>query len=125
MAIASVVCLLAAVTRLVSAHYDLIYPTWRGDSFQEPASQYTFPCAGINTTNNRTTWPVTGGSLVLDLHHPWTYFWINLGFGDVVASFNISLTPNLPYNETGNGTLCLPEVPIPAEAGVKEGYVQQ
>jgi hypothetical protein len=40
----SVVALLLATARLVSAHFELVYPYWRGDSFLPPASQYSFPC---------------------------------------------------------------------------------
>lgn len=29
---------------LVSAHFELVYPYWRGNSFLPPASQYLFPC---------------------------------------------------------------------------------
>jgi hypothetical protein len=73
--------------------------------------------AGINqsiSANNRTLWPLAGGSLELDLHHPWTYIFVNLGLGsNVSTNFNITLF-SLPLNETGNGTLCIPQVSIPA-----------
>ncbi|GAB1743689.1 hypothetical protein NU219Hw_g613t1 [Hortaea werneckii] len=116
-------CCSTLLAQLALAHFDITYPGTRGDSFLPPASQWLYPCAGINTTTNRTMWPTTGGSLVLDLHHPFTYIWLNLGLGEEVASFNVSLTPNLPYNETGNGTLCLPRVALPEEANVTEGAV--
>lgn len=38
---------LLAITALAgsaAAHYKLLEPTWRGDSFEEPASQWIFPC---------------------------------------------------------------------------------
>ncbi|RMY79218.1 hypothetical protein D0863_00171 [Hortaea werneckii] len=116
-------CCSFLLAQLAKAHFDITYPATRGDSFLPPASQWLYPCAGINATTNRTMWPTTGGSLVLDLHHPFTYIWVNLGLGEEVASFNVSLTPNLPYNETGNGTLCLPHVALPEEANVTEGAV--
>ncbi|KAI7081713.1 hypothetical protein KC340_g11213 [Hortaea werneckii] len=116
-------CCSILLAQLTRAHFDITYPGTRGDSFWPPASQWLYPCAGINATTNRTMWPTTGGSLVLDLHHPFTYIWVNLGLGEEVASFNVSLTPNLPYNETGNGTLCLPHVALPEEANVTEGAV--
>ncbi|KAI6798136.1 hypothetical protein KC363_g716 [Hortaea werneckii] len=117
------ICSSILLAQLAKAHFDITYPATRGDSFLPPASQWLYPCAGINATTNRTMWPTTGGSLVLDLHHPFTYIWVNLGLGEEVASFNVSLTPNLPYNETGNGTLCLPHVALPEEANVTEGAV--
>lgn len=81
-----------------------------------------FPGANVNQTaeTNRTLWPLTGGSVTLDLHHPWTYVFINLGLGTDYPSPSISLTPEF-LNTTGNGTLCLPVVPIPASANVTDG----
>jgi hypothetical protein len=35
---------LAALAGGAAAHYKLLEPTWRGDSFEEPASQWIFPC---------------------------------------------------------------------------------
>ena len=71
--------------------------------------------ANVNHTaaTNRTLWPLDGGSVALDLHHPWTYVFINLGIGTDNPSFNISLTPDL-LNVTGNGTYCLPKVTLPS-----------
>ncbi|KAI9767490.1 MAG: hypothetical protein M1839_004501 [Geoglossum umbratile] len=40
--------------------------------------------------------------------------------GNNVSSFNISLT-ELPLNETGNGTLCLPTVKLPTKLNVQDG----
>lgn len=65
-------------------------------------------------------WPLTGGSLNLDLHHPWTYFVVNLGLGTDYPIFNISLTTQL-LNETGNGTLCLPQMVLPASVAPVDG----
>lgn len=69
---------------------------------------------------NRTDWPVQGGSLALDLHHPWTYVFVNLGLGDNVTNFNYTLTPSF-WNETGNGTLCVPQLPLPAGVTPADG----
>jgi hypothetical protein len=79
----------------------------------------------VNSTANRTLWPLSGGPLALSLHHKWTYYTINLGLGDgvgdaSVTSFNISLTPDL-HNATGNGTLCIDRVPLPANLPITEG----
>ncbi|OAP65176.1 hypothetical protein AYL99_01148 [Fonsecaea erecta] len=118
-----IVALLAAA-KMASAHFELQYPIWRGDSFLPPASQYIFPCANVNTTAesdaNRTMWPLDGGSLVIDFHHPWTYVAFNLGFGSDIATFNISLNPML-LNETGNGTICIPKWTLPADLGIVDG----
>ena len=63
-------------------------------------------------TGNRTDWPLSGGSLTLDLHHTWTYLFINLGLGENVTNFNISLTGGNLWNSTGSGTLCIPKLPV-------------
>lgn len=93
-----------------SAHFQVLHPWWRGDSFKAPASQWNFPCAGVNETQdpaNRTQWSSTGGSVKLDVHHAWALTYVNLGLGTNVSSFNISLVNN--FNQTGNGTFCLKE----------------
>jgi len=69
---------------------------------------------------NRTEWPLTGGSVVLDLHHPWTYVFINLGLGANVSNFNYTLTPQF-WNATGNGTLCVPGLKLPSGLTVQDG----
>lgn len=85
-------------------------------------TKLTTPGANVNQTTltNRTLWPMTGGSLTLDLHHPWTYLFVNLGLGTDYPIFNISLTQQ-PLNETGNGTLCLPHLILPASVAVVDG----
>ncbi|KAF3918532.1 hypothetical protein ABW21_db0207920 [Orbilia brochopaga] len=104
----------AALAHAVTAHFQIDYPEWRNDSFEDPYSQVLAPCAGINATGryNRTEWPLDGGSLVLELHHPWTYVFVNLGLGTEVTTFNYSLTPQF-LNVTGNGTFCLPKIQLP------------
>ncbi len=37
-----------------------------------------------------------------------------------MTNFNYTLTPNF-WNETGNGTLCIPSVPLPSSLNVTEG----
>ena len=63
---------------------------------------------------------MTGGSIKLDLHHKWTYVFINLGLGENVANFNYSLT-NPFWNSTGNGTLCIPKLTLPTNLPVQDG----
>ncbi|EXJ62238.1 hypothetical protein A1O7_02671 [Cladophialophora yegresii CBS 114405] len=112
------------IAQLVSGHFELTYPNWRGDSFLPPASQYMFPCANVNTTdasnNNRTLWPLDGGSLKIEFHHSWTYVAFNLGLGSNTNTFNISLNPML-LNETGNGTMCFPKWRLPADLNIEDG----
>jgi hypothetical protein len=92
---------------LASAHFRLNIPTWRGDSFTAPASQWQYPCAGINATtdsSNRTSWPLDGGSVVFNGSHPWSMTYVNLALGSVGASFNITLVEG--FNQTGPGVFC-------------------
>jgi len=49
---------LLAITALAgsaAAHYKLLEPTWRGDSFEEPASQWIFPCTYLHFNCYSTT----------------------------------------------------------------------
>jgi hypothetical protein len=71
-------------------------------------------------TGNRTDWPISGGSVSLDLHHAWTYVFVNVGLGTNVSNFNITLTPTF-VNVTGNGTYCMPVLPLPSTAAVTDG----
>ncbi|KAJ8114507.1 hypothetical protein ONZ43_g4887 [Nemania bipapillata] len=111
---ATVFSLFAAIGQ-VSAHFKVEHPPWRGDSLAENTtySQWDYPCAGVPYgVGNTTEWPIEGGPVVLDLHHPWTYLYINLGLGANSSNFNISLTPEL-LNVTGSGTFCIPTLPVP------------
>jgi len=108
---------------LTAAHYKLAYPEWRGDTLANTNvtkwSQNLYPCAGVprNATGvNRTDWPLDGGSLVLELHHDWTYIFVNLVFGvPERETYNISLTPEF-LNSTGSGVLCIEKLALPSNA---------
>lgn len=94
------------------------------------------PCPAILThpkgagvpygTGNVTDWPLDGGSLELDLHHDWTYVFINLGIeaDGNVTTHNITLTPQF-WNATGSGVLCVEKLNLttPAKEGQK-GSIQ-
>lgn len=140
----------AAVAPLASAHFGLEYPAWRADTLQSDTnySQWQYPCtpflpfplphfqfpppdetnfllpgAGVPTdAGNRTDWPLTGGSLKLDLHHPWEYVFVNLGLGSNVTNFNYTLTGPTFWNVTGAGVLC---VDLPLPEGLKPTDGQQ
>ncbi|PNY24348.1 Uncharacterized protein TCAP_05708 [Tolypocladium capitatum] len=106
-----------AAAQSVSAHFKLAFPAWRADTLAHEDtskySQWTYPCAGVPYgAGNVTDWPLDGGSLKLELHHPWTYVFVNLGVGGNSTNFNVSLTPEF-WNTTGSGTLCIDKVPLP------------
>ncbi|KAK3080200.1 hypothetical protein LTS18_002864 [Coniosporium uncinatum] len=114
----------ALLSSLASAHFTVNYPYWRGSSFDEGKSQWSWPCANVTqelSANNRTAWPLTGGSLNLKVSHPWAYTYVTLGLGNEVTSFNVSLLDH--FNQTGNGTFCIPQLGAAqlAELGVQEG----
>lgn len=76
----SSIILLSTLVSQAVAHFGLTYPAWRIDSLVETndsISQWTYPCANVVTGQNasqaRTLWPLEGGSIVLELHHKWTY----------------------------------------------------
>ncbi|KAF2242317.1 hypothetical protein BU26DRAFT_524470 [Trematosphaeria pertusa] len=110
---------------LAAAHFRLLEPTWRGDSFADGASQWLWPCANVSETTdiaNRTQWPLTGGSLVINGSHPWALTYVNLGLSTNVTNFNISLVDN--FNQTGKGVLCLKETGRAAlEEGLRESNI--
>ena len=84
---------------------------------------------GMPTTTNRTKWPVGGGAVAIQpgwfQGHQTALIYINLGLGTIppnmshpmVAPFQITGPTNNPYP----GTICLPQVPLPANISVKPG----
>jgi hypothetical protein len=119
--------LLLTATSLAQAHFGIEYPPMRantlGSQQNTTYSQWTNPCAGVPgnlSTSPLTPWPLAGGSLKLDLHHPWTYLFVNLGLGPDVSNFNYTLTKPF-WNATGNGTLCVPRLALPAGLPVRDG----
>ncbi|KAG9245421.1 hypothetical protein BJ878DRAFT_501590 [Calycina marina] len=119
---ATILSVLGSVA-LVAGHFTITYPEMRGDSFATGASQYIYPCANVNQTaeTNRTEWPLTGGSIALDLGHAWTYAFINVGLGTDYPVTNYSLTNDRPLNITGKGDLCMEKLDLPAGLTVTDG----
>ncbi|TGO24141.1 hypothetical protein BPAE_0111g00230 [Botrytis paeoniae] len=121
MATFNIIVLLSFLSSIVSAHFSIEYPPPRGDSFLPPASQWEYPCANINTTENRTLYPTSSFPINLNLHHEWTYVFINLGLGiNGSSNLNISLTPS-PLNTTGSGYLCLSDFDLPSGVTLEDG----
>ncbi|KAJ4385991.1 hypothetical protein N0V93_008882 [Gnomoniopsis smithogilvyi] len=132
------VALLSAAT-LTSAHTVITYPGWRGDNLVTNDTfpygmQWMYPCGGHPMLGNRTYWPTTGGAVALQpgwfQGHQTAFMYINLGYGTdgpdggppnmsnpMVSPFQIVGPSANPYP----GTICLPEVPLPANASVKAG----
>ncbi|KAI1102503.1 hypothetical protein F4804DRAFT_334257 [Jackrogersella minutella] len=98
-----------------AAHFRIDYPPWRADTFNEAQNwtQWTWPCGGVpDGYANRTEWPLQGGAVALTLRHPWTYLFINLGLGNAVTNFNMSLAPEL-MNVSGRGPFCIDNMFVP------------
>ncbi|KAK4080880.1 hypothetical protein Trihar35433_1985 [Trichoderma harzianum] len=128
-----------ALTALIEAHSIIVYPGWRGnnlitnDTFPY-GMQWMYPCGGIGTTRNRTYWPTTGGAVSFQpgwfRGHLTAQLQINLGYGTDGPDggppnmSNIMVKPFMLQGPTNNpypGTVCLPQVPLPAGANVSAG----
>jgi hypothetical protein len=88
----------------------------------------------MGVTQNRTYWPTTGGALAFQpgwfQGHATAFLYVNMGFGTdgpdggpmnmslpIVPPFQILGPSKNPYP----GTMCLPQVPLPANTVVKAG----
>ena len=88
---ASLLCFVAFLPSLISAHTVIVYPGWRGNNIHtngtisnqdeniKPGSlginwengtygfpygmQWMYPCGGMPTSTNRTKWPIKGGAV--------------------------------------------------------------
>ncbi|KAL4808726.1 hypothetical protein BDV18DRAFT_133039 [Aspergillus unguis] len=91
--------------------------------------QWAYPCGGMPLSTNRTNWPVRGGAVSFQPGwfpgHSRAQIHINLGLGTtppnmshpMVTPFGIVGPDNNPYP----GTVCIPQVPLPAGIEVKAG----
>lgn len=131
--------LTVACAALASAHTIISYPGWRGNNLITDDAfpygmQWMYPCGGLNTTTNRTYWPISGGAVAWQpgwfQGHATAQIFINMGFGTdgpnggpwnmshpMVPQFGIIGPSKNPYP----GTICLPQVPLPANTNVKAG----
>ncbi|KAI8188037.1 hypothetical protein K4K51_007647 [Colletotrichum sp. SAR 10_75] len=122
-----------------SAHIVISYPGWRGNNLITNETwpygmQWNYPCGGMGVTKNRTYWPTTGGALSWQpgwfQGHATAFMYVNMGFGTdgpdggpinmsfpMIPVFQILGPSKNPYP----GTVCLPQVPLPANTTVKAG----
>ncbi|KAI6086431.1 hypothetical protein F4821DRAFT_127294 [Hypoxylon rubiginosum] len=135
----SSIILAVACSALAAAHTIITYPGWRGDNLITNKTwpygmQWTYPCGGIPLTTNRTYWPTTGGAVAFQpgwfQGHNTAFLYINLGFGTtgpdggpenmsfpMIAPFQLLGPSKGPYP----GTVCLPQVPLPANMSFNAG----
>ncbi|KAJ1325432.1 DUF6595 domain-containing protein [Microdochium nivale] len=124
---------------LASAHIIISYPGWRGNSLITNDTfpygmQWMYPCGGLTSITNRTFWPTTGGAVAFQpgwfQGHQTAFLYVNMGFGTdgpnggpknmsfpMVPPFQLLGPSNNPYP----GTVCLPQIPLPAKTTVKAG----
>ncbi|KAJ5908171.1 hypothetical protein N7495_000853 [Penicillium taxi] len=136
---------------LTNAHTVITYPGYRGNNLHTNGTvteanglgvayengsyifpygmEWIYPCGGMPRSTNRTYWPVSGGAVAFQPGwfpgHSTALIYVNLGFGEtpenmshpVVSPFQITGPSNNPYP----GTVCLPQVPLPANISVKAG----
>ncbi|EON98829.1 hypothetical protein UCRPA7_5652 [Phaeoacremonium minimum UCRPA7] len=109
----------------VHGHCVITYPGWRGNNLITNVSfpygmQRSYPCGGLDVTQNRTAWPITGGAVALQpgwfAGHATALMYLNIWLGldpDNYATlwpmFEILGPSDNPYP----GTICLPQISLP------------
>ncbi|CAJ2506879.1 Uu.00g080650.m01.CDS01 [Anthostomella pinea] len=92
--------------------------------------QWIYPCGGMPLTSNRTTWPVTGGAVAFQpgwfRGHSHAQLFVNMGFGAVPMNYSVPLVAGFAISgpqgdDPYPGTVCLPQVPVPAGYDVRVG----
>ena len=87
------------------------------------------PGGGMEISKNRTKWPVGGGAVGFQpgwfQGHSTAFMYINLGDGNVPANYNMIMQPVFeitgPQNTIYDGSVCLPQVPLPVNYTAKVG----
>ncbi|KAI5860958.1 hypothetical protein GGS23DRAFT_202806 [Durotheca rogersii] len=133
------ILLAVAASTLAAAHIVISYPGWRGNNLIQNDTfpygmQWTYPCGGLGVTTNRSYWPTTGGAVAFQpgwfQGHQTAFLYINLGFGTDGPDggpFNLSFPMVSPFQLLGPskgpypGTVCLPQVPLPANMTFNAG----
>lgn len=92
---------------LTTCHFQLQHPPSRAG--QDDEKQATFPCGGFDTIKGRTQFPLTGGSVQLELEHDESLIEVLLAVGNNPGdSFNIVWKPIV--QEEGPGAFCLQDL---------------
>ena len=84
---------------------------------------------GMEISKNRTKWPVKGGAVGFQPGwfngHSSAFMYINLGEGTVPENYSLIMQPVFqiigPQNDIYEGSVCLPQVPLPANYTAKVG----
>lgn len=104
---------------LAFAHFTLDYPPTTGfDEDSEP----TPPCGTFDpTASNLTAWPLTGGQIALDSHHPTMTLLYRAQLMGSTSWFNLT---NGFVDMTGLGELCITVPGVPANWSGQAGVIQ-
>ena len=89
---------------------------------QTPVWLTPFPGGGMPMSENRTKWPVKGGAVGVQpgwfSGHLQAFIYINLGDGNMPKNYSMIMQPMFgitgPDNNKYNGSICIPQVPLPA-----------
>ena len=102
----------------------------QGSQIPPPIAVLTLlPGGGKPISQNRTLWPVTGGAVGFEpgwfRGHANAFMYINLGDGNVPENYSLIMQPVFeitgPNNDFYNGSVCIPQVPLPANYTAKVG----
>ncbi|KUJ23525.1 uncharacterized protein LY89DRAFT_713960 [Mollisia scopiformis] len=109
---------LVAFASLANAHFNLDYPAARG--FDEDVLG-TFPCGGQDTvSSNRTSWPLSGGSIALTMGHIDANVEVLIAVGsDPGSAFNTIIRPT--FTEQGLGAFCMTGFTLPSSLNISDG----
>ena len=104
---------------IVSGHFTLDYPPTTGfDEDQEPNP----PCGGFPPDlSNLTAWPLSGGEISIDLHHPEALFLFRAQLVGSDEWFNLS---DGIVDMVGLGEGCIHSLPVPQNWSGMAGVVQ-
>jgi hypothetical protein len=145
--LAAATLLLLLSLQTVSAHFQIVYPGWRGNTLIGNM-QWEYPClsplhfallftaantspsgGGERVTTNRTKWPIDGGALSVipgwNAGHPTAFFYVNMGYGSEPPNMTNIVLPVFqiqgPSSDPFPGEFCLPDLPLPKNASVQVG----
>jgi hypothetical protein len=109
---------LFALLPLASAHFTLDWPKARGF---DDAKAGNFPCGGFDSvSSSRTDFPINGGPVQLNMHHPQTNVEILIALGsDPGDNYNIVLRPT--FTMEGLGDFCAGQLNFPSGVNVSDG----
>lgn len=101
-----------------TCHFELKYPPSRAGDDSE--KQGTFPCGGYDTVKDRTQFPLSDGSIQLELGHDRSLVQVLLALGNEPGdSFNIVWKPIV--QQEGPGEFCLQDLDVPASLNIENG----